>query len=206
MEMSSKHGKQLALVPQLRPGEGSLIEISRQDVTEPDGNTSFTFKVNIGEAPVPNRRFYADSAAVMFDNGQLRIVLGQRKLVGRSLKSAVVVFMSGQAAQQFMKTCETFYPEIQEYAKKHDINEGLTELTEEPEHTTSVTANIIVAGFTGREGCLDLYNASPFVIATLRRGGRKMAVDPIVRVDLSTGLMLAILDKLDSLKDQFPSF
>jgi hypothetical protein len=200
----ARHGR-LTVVPRLRPGEGKEIEVVRRTVPQPDGTTAFEMDIDVSYAPVPDRRYVADAGAILFEGDALRLVLGQRLLLGNELRSAVIVFLSAQAAVQFLKTCEKFHPSLQEYAGKHQISDRLTEIHEEPLHVTSVTANIILAAFSGRESCLDFYDSSPFVLGIVQKGG-KMALDPILRVDLGTGLLLALIDKMISLKSSLPTF
>ncbi|HEY6299117.1 MAG TPA: hypothetical protein VIW95_05680 [Candidatus Binatus sp.] len=197
-----KHTK-LMIVPRLRPGEGREIEVLRRTVPGADGSSTLELQIDISHAPVPDRRYLADAAAVLFESDTLRIVLGQKGLVGSKIRSAVILFLSPHAAIQFLKSCEQFLPEIRKYADEHKIHEALVEIQDEPAHITSVAANIILAAFSGREGCLDLYNSSPFVMGIVQKGG-KMALDPILRVDLTTGLLVAVLDKLEELKEHLP--
>ena len=203
--MAGKSSK-LMLVPKLRPGEGKEIEVIRRTVPQPDGTTAYEFDIDISHAPVPDRRYVADAGAVLFEGDGLRVVLGQKRLLSASsLRSAVVVFLSPQAVVQFLRSCVNFYPSLRGYAEQHHISETLVEIKEEPEHVTSITSNVILAAFSGREACLDFYNSSPFVQGIAQRGG-KWALDPILRVDLTTGLLLAILDKMEGLQASLPTF
>jgi hypothetical protein len=196
----------LMVVPKLRHGEGKEIEVIRQTVPQTDGTTSYEFNIDISHAPVPERRYVADAATLLFSGDVVRLVLGQKRLLSsEELRSAVVVFLSAQALTYFLRSSNDVHPILNEYAAQHQISEFLTELKTEPEHTTFITSNIILMAFSGREACLDFYNSSPFVLAVAQKGG-KWALDPILRVDLSTGLLIAILDKMETLKAELPTF
>jgi hypothetical protein len=196
----------LMVVPKLRPGEGREIEVVRRTVPQVDGTTAHEFDIDISHAPVPDRRYLADAAAILFDGDAVRLVLGQKRLLSpNELRSAVVVFLSAQAVTQLLRSCKDFHPVVREYADKHHMIESLADIQTEPEHTTFITGNVILTAFSGREACLDFYNSSPFVLAVAQRGG-KWALDPILRVDLSTGLLVGILDKMESLKSNLPTF
>ena len=196
----------LMIAPRLRPGEGKEIEIVRRTVSQPDGTTIFEMDLDISHAPVPDRRYLADAGTILFEGDVLRIVLGQKQLLGSKLRSAVVVFLSAHATVNFLRSCHaTFLPTLREYTAKHQISDALIEIKDEPELATFVTANIILAAFSGREACLDFYDSSPFVIGIVQRGG-KMALDPILRVDLGSGLLVALLDRIESLQSSFPTF
>jgi hypothetical protein len=69
--------------------------------------------------------------------------------------------------------------------------------------TFSLDANVIIAGFSAREGCLDFYHASPHVIRALLKGGDFYA-EPIVRVMLTTRLLMHIHDLLEEKKATMP--
>jgi len=196
----------LMVVPRLRPGEGREIEVIRRTVPQANGTTLYEFDIDISHAPVPDRRYLADAAAILFKGDALRLVLGQKRLLAPdSLRSAVVVFLSAQAVTQFLRSCKDFHPSVRKYAEQHQMVESLIEIQEEPEHITSITGNVILTAFSGREACLDFYNSSPFVLAVAQRGG-KFAVDPILRVDLSTGLLVGILDRIEVLKPTLPTY
>ncbi|HVA76755.1 MAG TPA: hypothetical protein VNF27_02625 [Candidatus Binataceae bacterium] len=196
----------LMVAPKLRPGEGKEIEVIRRAVPQTDGTTVYEFDIDISHAPVPDRRYLADAAAILFSGGAVRLVLGQQRLLSpNDLRSAVVVFLSAQAVTQFLRSCKDFHPVVSKYAEQHHMVEPIADIQTEPEHTTFITSNVILTAFSGREACLDFYNSSPFVLAVAQRGG-KWALDPILRVDLSTGLLVAILDKMESLKSGLPTF
>ncbi|HEY9158646.1 hypothetical protein [Candidatus Binatus sp.] len=196
----------LMVVPKLRPGEGREIEVIRRTVAQTDGTTAYEFDIDISHAPVPDRRYLADGAAILFSGDGVRLVLGQQRLLSpKEMRSAVVVFLSAQAVIQFLRSCKDFHPAVSKYSNQHHMVESLADIQAEPEHTTFITSNVILTAFSGREACLDFYNSSPFVLAVAQRGG-KFALDPILRVDLGTGLLVAILDRMESLKSDLPTF
>lgn len=199
-----KHGR-LMLVPKLRPGEGKEMEVIHRTVPQADGSSTQEFSIDMSYAPVPDRRYVADRGAILFEGDAVKMVLGQKQILGARLRSAVVVFLSSHATLNFLKSCKEFLPPLQEYVAQHAIPDSVIDISEEPEVMTFVTANIILAGYSGREACLDFYDSSPFAMAILKKGG-KMALDPILRVDLGTGLLLALIGIMEDLKLKLPSF
>ena len=62
---------------------------------------------------------------------------------------------------------------------------------------------MIGLAFAGREACLDYYHASPFSLHQVQQN-KKMAVEPVVRVILASGLLLPLIDKLHEFEIMFP--
>jgi len=55
------------------------------------------------------------------------------------------------------------------------------------------------AAFADREACLDLYHASPYVIAELKKGAPFVA-EPVVRVNLGSALACSIFETLRAME------
>jgi hypothetical protein len=72
-----------------------------------------------------------------------------------------------------------------------------------PGQTVPFAANIVTAGFTGGDACMDYYYASPFSFQIAQAGGEFQA-EPVVRVNLPTPLMIALYEKLFEIKDSLP--
>lgn len=79
----------------------------------------------------------------------------------------------------------------------------LIDITDEPNQTIGLTANIVMASCSGEESALDFYHMSPFSVVEVQKGGGLFA-DPVVRVILPTSLLMALVDKLDQIKDSLP--
>lgn len=158
----------LMVVPKLRPGEGKEIEVIRRTVPQTDGTTAYEVDIDISHAPVPDRRYLADAAAILGSGDGLRLVLGQQRLLSpNELRSAVVVFLSAQAVTQFLRSCKDFHPSVSKYAEEHHMAELLADIKTEPEHTTFITSNVILTAFSGREALPGLLQ-----FVTVCTGGR----------------------------------
>jgi hypothetical protein len=200
----AKHDKIAEITPRIREGEGVVVTTARRMVPRPDGTTSYEMAVDMGDAPVPERRYVADIASVSYRDGTVYLVFGQRKLVGRGLRTMVVLTMSSLGVLNFLKACEGIPSEVLNKFVSPNLMLKTDELEEEPSQVVDLAANIIVAGFSGREACFDFYFVSPYVLGQLAQGG-KFAVDPVVRVILQSGLASAIVKSLQAFKDQFPN-
>jgi hypothetical protein len=200
----AKHDKIAQITPRIREGEGVVVTTTRRMVPQPDGTTSYEMAVDMGDAPVPERRYVADIASVSYRDGTVYLVFGQRKLVGRGLRTMVVLTMSSSGVLNFLKACEGIPSEVLNKFVSPNLMLKPDELEEEPSQVVDLAANIIVAGFSGREACFDFYFVSPYVLGQLAQGG-KFAVDPVVRVILQSGLASAIVKSLQAFKEQFPN-
>jgi hypothetical protein len=131
------------------------------------------------------------------------LLFGQMKL-GGDLRSLLAVNMSFDAMHQLVESFEIFRKSAED-VKKQGLQTGhLTEITEEPAQTVAMTATMAYVGFSGEDACMDFYYASPF---SLQKASAlsKLAVDPVVRVNLATSLFLAMWDSLSKLKESMPS-
>lgn len=94
-----------------------------------------------------------------------------------------------------------------EYMNRHNVRESaLFELKnqKQPAQTATVEANIIVAGYSGREACIDFYHSSSFAMHGFGITGKFFA-EPTVRVTLALPLLMAIYDWLLSHKNELPA-
>jgi hypothetical protein len=113
--------------------------------------------------------------------------------------------MSEQAAASFLLSIkEMKNPTLQEIISTANIApEELSQATEPSQQNQAVSlfANLGIAAFAGDEACIDFYHISAFA-AGLVQQARKVAVEPVVRIDLRSSLMLAMLHGLDNLRIQ----
>jgi len=190
--------------PRNRDGEGVTITTNRRSIPLPDGTVAVEMGVEMGNAPVPDRRYVADIACIEYRNATVYLVLGQRKLVEKSLRSMIVLTLSSIGVLHFLKACEKLDDNVFKRFNSPELVVAAEALGEEPNQVVELAANIILIAFAGQEACFDFYFVSPYVIAQLAQGG-DFAVDPVVRVTLNTGLAHAILDKFQALKRLFPA-
>lgn len=161
------------------------------------------FAANLSLVPVPDRRYPSDLASIVADEQMVRLLFGQRKIAGAGLRSLLVVHMTFDAIHQFLTSLESFEKKTIELLKR--LPEGkLVDIDEEPQQTVALAANIIIAGISGAESCLDCYHTSPFSIQTVQAGG-KLALEPVVRITLLTSTFLAMWSRLKELGPTLPS-
>lgn len=184
---------------QSRHGEGHLVDAGQVTVS---GN-ALSMQIKLNDAPVPGRQFTADAANAKIDHGLVRLLFAQTEPIGDGLLSLLVVQMSLESTEQWIAQFnQEFYENLKklpDYAKDGDI----TKFTEPAKQTVILVASYALMGYSGGNGCLDFYYSSPFAINQMA-ALRKLAIDPVVRVNIQTGVLLALIDQLKEMAMLFP--
>ena len=182
-----------------------MISVVRHQTPGVSGVTNISLTVDLGSAPVPERRYVADVGTVILAHEGARLVFGQSKVSGSGLRSLIVVHMSAYGAHQFLRSTPDMLKTAKKFMQQNQLTVGsLTEIGEEPNQTVALAANLIAASYSGTEACMDFYHASPFVVMQVKAGG-EFAADPVVRVSLPMVLLYAICEKLETMKAQLLS-
>lgn len=185
-----------------RLGGGYLVPVERRVVPKPDGTTLVEVGVDLARAPIPQRRYHADAADVVQRLDTVILVLAQSKLYGANLRSMVAVHMSADGIHHFLRTCTEFYPRLCSFVAASAAKEALTSFDAEPEQTVSMAANLVAAAHAGREAIVDFYQMSATAIRELQAGPKdEIALDAVLRVDVSAALLAAIIERLFELEN-----
>lgn len=191
----------------IRPGE-TAIPVARHVVPHTDGASKVTLSIDLGDTPVPDRRYLADVCAIDFDGATVRWCFGQRKVgkVGAGLRSLVVIHIAPEHVHNLLGSLKQFIGENAAFLGRNKIERiPLTELSDEPPQTVALCANVVAVARAGREGCLDFYSISAHAIHAINQvGGDKLAIDPMIRVDLPIGLMTSAIDWIVDFAKQTP--
>jgi hypothetical protein len=188
-----------SVVPVNRPGEGFSLDV-KIDTTPGIGGKSLSFMgVNLATAPVPDRKFTADTCSVILTVSTAKFVFGQERIDGKGLRSAIVIQMSRNASANFVRICDSMSnPSVDEIAKSEKIPvERMSDVMEEPPQALTLSANMPLGAITGHEACIDFYQASPFAMGVVMRS-QKLSLEPVVRIDLRTSLLIGLLQELRS--------
>lgn len=190
-----------------RPGEGAVMDTTVLRSAETSGLTATKFSFDLTRAPVPDRRYVSEVAAILADDQEVKVCFAQKRLGGGEvLRSALVVHIPFQGIGRFLKSQDNFLPSMQEFAERVQLPQvQLIDIKDEPAQTVALTANIIGASFSGWDACIDLYHTSAFAIWMLKDGG-PLVVDPVVRVTLTTAQLLAITAGLQRMFERLPTF
>ncbi|MEO8184003.1 MAG: hypothetical protein ABI895_34715 [Deltaproteobacteria bacterium] len=151
--------------------------------------------VDLKKLPIPDRSYVADAVAIDTDGAFVRIFFAQRRLDGKSLRSLLIVSMSPEAVRTFVDSSVSFLGSLNSYMATHDIAaaEPLTFPIAEPEHVVSLRANLVAAGFSGRDAELQFFHLAPFAVHKAQIGVGDPPVESLVRVDLSAYMVHAFL-------------
>ena len=199
------------MVPGNRPGEGStVIAAAIQTFVSTDGKSVSQLGMNLSHAEVPDRKYAADTCAVSYQHQSVRIIFGQERFDGTGLRSAVAVKMSPRAVVQLLASMDSSIPQtLMQAIKDEGIEvEKVTSAAMEPTQAVVVlAANLALAAASGGEGCIDFYQASPFALGVALHSASNstanVAIEPVARVDLNTGLLLGLVDELKRISTQF---
>lgn len=182
--------------------EGHLIDVTHRR----SGNDVVEVGFDISSAPVPPRHYVAEVCFVDVNDGHLRLVFGQRALgIGEELESAIVIRLSPHAAHNFVDLIFGMtHPGLEAIAATMNIAPTplLSSITR-PVHVAHLAANMAAVGVSGYESCLDFYQTSPFAMKHIEKK-KQIGVEPVVRVNLSTGLLLSLASEAKSLVANFP--
>lgn len=184
-------------------GEGVVVGIVRERLS---GGDVGTIALDFTGAPVPARRFSADAAWVSIGTDVVRILFGQFKAAGPEIEHVVVLRLPFSGVRLFIHSMKRVSETATDYLKRVN-NAGSPEVDKKrlPDQTFTMDANIIIAGFSGREACMDLYHSSPQVKVALKRGSNEFRAEPIARVTLTTRLMMDIHDELKAKVAELPA-
>jgi len=176
-----------------RPGEGHTVDITIAGVA---GNT-VTGMLDLSTLPVPDRRFSCDAVGVDIVAGMYRLLFAQRQPVGEGLLSMLVINMAPESIEQFLATVsDAFLKAAKGLAL--DPEGSVTQFSRNADQSVVLSSSVIMTGYSGSNGCMDFYYASPFAVqqmATLR----KIALESIVRVNLPTSILVALIKELQRL-------
>lgn len=199
----AKKSREAAIRSVARPGEVT-VPIDRKIRPQPDGTSVHEVGIDLSQVPIPDRRYVANAAGVLFDGTQVQLMFAQRKLVGPALRSLIVVTMSTDAIHRFLDTCKAFIPENIHFMKKYEIARlPLLDLQEEPEQTVAMPANIVAVARSGRESTVDFYHAPAASFHALQKRDF-LGIEAVVRVDIPVGLLASLLDELSVLSARIP--
>jgi len=162
-------------------------------------------EIKLSDLPVPDRQYSADTAEATLSSDFLVLAFGQRTYSGTGLRSLVIISVPAEAVRQFITTFSGFDTLIREFVSRNNIDPiPLHPIDNEPDQTVSLRCNVIATAFSGREATMDFYRLSPMAVVHKIRVGKPPVVDPVVRVDMSTSLLVSLVDYVLGIKDKLP--
>lgn len=204
MAKPSKTG--VLMRPSSRRKEGFPVPVETRHITLPDGTTGEAYGLNLSEVEVPDRHYHARTCGIDIARDTVELLFAQpRRDDPNRLRTLLVVSMPMMATLPFIDSIDRLQnPSLAEIASRAHITlEPVSTFHAEADQTVEVDANIIAAGFSGNESCLDFYHASAFSIAALPSTNRLNLI-PVVRVNSRTSLILGLIARLRELRENFP--
>jgi hypothetical protein len=189
----------------VRQNEGSNVPVILGQVATVNGLSVQMAAVKLSDAPVPERKYVADVCGVTYVPGTVQLLFGQRRIGGDGLRSLLVIQMSSSGAVRFLAAISQLAPQtLEEMAKVTGIvAEKSAPINTEPEQTVALAASFVLLASAVDETTMDFYQASAFAISAMPHSG-KLALDPVVRIDLRTSLLLGLVEELRKLSPQLP--
>lgn len=183
----------------VRPGEGTAMQVSRLTHVGVDGKSTAALGVNLAEAPVPDRKYLADGFKVVFEDGVAQLLFGQLRTDGQGLRSLLVIHLGGEAADHFLGSTANAAPNSMTFedslkSLKFEAAKPMNIQTE-PAQTVALKATALYSAFSGVDSCVDFYQISPAAIHASRNSSY-VGVEPVVRVDMRTPVLMGMLDTL----------
>lgn len=180
-----------------------MIDVTTASVAGADGQLGVALGVDLSKAQVPDRRYAADVCSVARVRGTVKVMFGQERVDGSGWRTLLVIEMSEVAISQFLQSVDSMKnPTLEQIAAGSNFQpEELTEASEptQPNQAVSLVANLVLTAFAGNEACIDFYHMSPFAVGVVAHT-HKLAVEPVVRVDLRSSLLFGLLASLRDLE------
>ena len=182
----------------LRHGEGHVV-----DIIEVNGNAALS-RADGSSLPVPERQFAADAAGVLIEGNGIRLLFAQQQPIGGGLISLLVINMSFESVEQWLRSIDINFSDAVKILPSYVRDQTLSDFGAPAAQTVVLVASYAMTGFSGSSACLDFYFSSPFALhqAVILK---KLSFDPVVRVNLPTGVLWAILNKIRSSAGDFPT-
>lgn len=190
----------VAKVNHHRPGEGIVVDVVVTALETVNGLGRATLQAEIATLPVPNKRYSADVAYLGYSSGTAKLLFGQEKFGGDGeLRTLLIVKMGLSWVRAFVDGVNKLdLTKPQGGSKNGIVEEALPQFPQEPKDTVAFDATMVVAGVNGIDGCVDFYYSSPFALERTP-ASKKLAVDPVVRVNVRAGLLLGMVKGLEDM-------
>lgn len=186
---------------------GMAAPIQKRFETRSDGSVVSQLVMQIRDLAPPERRYSAEEAFVTF-NGTDAVSFHflQRKLSGE-IRSLVSVKMYSDSARQYHETLNAIAEPLEQFVTRSDVDVPEVKMpADEPPHTVAMVASVAQTTFGGFEAEMSFYHVSPYGLhlATVNEAADSVAVEPVVRVDLPTTMLVGIVRQLAVLIPKLP--
>lgn len=184
-------------------GQGAVrMRVTR---TGPQENT-IELRVEYDRAEVPSRAYYADYCEVIKGRWDVSLIFGKLKPGTSVLRNKVeIVYPEGLFARQLWKSSRSLH----EKAKKEFELRPLPPITDlvDTDIVQAFRANNVMMLGAREEALMDFYHIAPTEVHyAYTKKKNEIALDPVIRIVLSTPLMFEFLEKCRTIIEQIPDF
>jgi hypothetical protein len=173
-------------------------------IGEPAADGSIAMGIDVGNAPIPTRRYAAELCWVSIVNHEAKFVFAQPYLIGDGLESAVVIRMNpasiANLADSIRQMTSPNLDEVKSIMRFPD--ENLHNITERPAQIASMFASVVGIAYSGFDTCCDFYQASAFAVRKSEFTGM-LDLEPVVRVEMRTALFIPLMQKVLEIDVEF---
>jgi hypothetical protein len=184
---------------------GISAPVTRKIVARPDGATSVQLSISITDLPSPSRSYSADQATISFNGADaVHFLFWQHTIRGKP-RSMVGVKVYSDSAVRLHESCGPIRPVLEAFVERNKIQIPNVQLVDEPDQAVSLVATMAQISFAGFEAEVSFFHLSPYgVHLASQRNEAQIPVDPVVQIDLSTGMLASLMQELDRLAPFLP--
>lgn len=173
-------------------GEGDLVEANITSSQLQENTEKHDFNVNLIKASAPSRKFVADGFNVVAGVRLVRLLFIQTKIDGVTPRALLDIHVSRHAAIEFLGGTLMGMPDTMT-----DMPVPF-ELSNEPDQTVALQANLFRASVGPQGACLDCFYASPFSMQAMKEN-KGIYMEGVVRVQFPDSVFISLVSHLKSL-------
>jgi hypothetical protein len=185
-----------------RKGEYPTVDVIVEHVGTVGGLSTHNIAVNMGQTAVPERKYAADACSAVLVRGTVKLLFGQTRLDGTSLRTLLIVQMGLSNAARFYESMVAM-PDLEKIASQSPSADPL-EVKDEPAQTVELAAGLVFMAVSSSDCCLDCYQASAFSLGAAIHT-KKVALDPVVRIEMPIAAVWCLFNSLKKISPKFPS-
>ncbi|HLH20736.1 MAG TPA: hypothetical protein VKX45_26145 [Bryobacteraceae bacterium] len=173
--------------------------------TGPKENT-LALRVEYDKAEVPARAYYADYCDVIRGRSGISLIFGKLKPGTSVLRNKVeIVFPEDLFIRQLWKNSRELHAKLSEDFKEHPLDPVMD--LKDTDTVQAFRANNVMMLGTKDDGVLDFYYIAPTEVHyAYAKKKTDIALDPVIRVVLSGGVLFEMLERCGKIVERLPNF
>jgi hypothetical protein len=161
------------------------------------GQKSVYTTLDITGVPVPDKKYVADVYGVTHAGQAIKLYFGQSPVPGGDLHTLLVINMSMQSVQNCVSVIDQVKePSFDEIRDRENVSPApIMEIKQIPAQTVTLSATLAISAMSGQDAAMDFLKSSAFAIAVAAKTS-ELAVDPVVRVEMSSEIFIGLVNEL----------